>query len=63
MKQEREDMVAPNAVVPNNLTDGEQKAVYRYLKGGASETALADYFNTTVAAIRVANERGQRYKW
>lgn len=63
MEREREDMVAPDASVPNNLTDGEQRAVYRYLQGGASETALADYFNTTVSDIRNANERGNRYKW
>lgn len=63
MEKEREDMVAPDEPAPNKLTDGEQRAVYRYLKGGAEESALATYFNTTVSDIRNAKARGQQYKW
>lgn len=61
MKRERKELVAPNEPLPTTLTPGEAKAIYNYVKGGASETALADYFNTTVTVIRTV-VRNRDYK-
>jgi hypothetical protein len=63
MKQEREDMVAPDLPPPNKLTHTEQRAVYRYLKQGADKHALASYFNTSWQEITGVERLGELQKW
>jgi hypothetical protein len=63
MDNEREDMVAPPDPQPTNLTDSEQRAVYREHCRGGKEAKLADYFNTTITNIRRAIDKGNSKKW
>lgn len=63
MKKQREDFDPPEIEAASVLNDAEHVVVYRELMEGASETALAIYFNTTIREIRVAKERGDYLKW
>lgn len=63
MPEGRTDMIAPDIEQPINLSDSEQRAVYREFCLGGSESKLANYFNTTVTNIRRAVQKGKDKKW
>jgi hypothetical protein len=63
MKQEREELTAPDIPKPKSLDIKECCWVYREIKLGTPKSKLAVYFNITMTEIEMVEDIGKQLKW